>query len=134
MKRKKINVIFNKSGEVKVYADDFYIEQVVSNYFTNAIKHAKEVDGKKEIRITLEKKEKLAIVTVFNTGEQIAEENMTRIWNRFYKIDTSRNREDGGTGIGLSFVKAIMHNYGKNYGVRNVENGVEFYFELEARD
>ena len=56
---------------------------------------------------------------------------MNKILNRFYKIDESRNRNDGGTGIGLSFVKAIMNNYENNYGVVNKENGVEFYFELD---
>ena len=53
-----------------------------------------------------------------------------RIWKRFYKADSSRNREDGGTGIGLALVKAIMNNYSNEYGVQNKENGVEFYFDL----
>ena len=72
-------------------------------------------------------------VKVFNTGDNIKEEDLNRIWNRFYKVDESRNREDGGTGIGLSFVKAIMNNYGNNYGVVNKEYGVEFYFELDLK-
>ena len=58
-------------------------------------------------------------------------EDMERIWGRFYKADTSRNRDDGGSGIGLSIVKAIMNNYQNDYGVINKENGVEFYFELD---
>ena len=57
-------------------------------------------------------------------------QNLERIWNRFYKADESRNRNDGGTGIGLSLVKAIMNNYGNNFGVINRENGVEFFFEI----
>lgn len=56
---------------------------------------------------------------------------MVRIWNRFYKIDESRNREKSGSGIGLSLVKAIMNNYGNEYGVKNVAGGVEFYFDLD---
>ena len=70
-------------------------------------------------------------IIVFKTGKNIDEENLSRIWNRFYKVDESRNREDGGTGIGLSLVKAIMNNYGNDYGVENKEDGVEFYFELD---
>ena len=70
-------------------------------------------------------------VNIFNTGNHIKQEDLNRIWNRFYKADESRNRSDGGTGIGLAFVKAIMNNYGKEYGFKNTENGVEFYFELE---
>lgn len=109
------------------------MEQVVTNYFTNAIKHVKEQEGKKIIEISvLPNVDKNTVrISVFNTGDQIQEENLNRIWNRFYKIDESRTREDGGTGIGLSLVKAIMNNYKKEYGVINKDNGVEFYFDLK---
>ena len=66
-----------------------------------------------------------------DTGDNISEENIERIWKRFYKADQSRNRSQGGTGIGLAFVKAIMTNYNMKYGVINCDNGVEFYFELK---
>ena len=68
---------------------------------------------------------------MFNTGENIKKEDLNRIWNRFYKVDTSRNRENGGTGIGLSLVRAIMQNAQNDYGVENKVDGVEFYFELD---
>lgn len=126
----KINVIF-ENNPVYVISDEFYIEQVFNNYFTNAIKSVIEIDGKKEIRITYEQIENKLRVKVFNTGENIAEEDLNRIWNRFYKADTSRNREKGGTGIGLSFVKAIMSNIGNKYGVENQIDGVEFYFDVD---
>lgn len=133
LEEKKIEVIFNTLDEINIIADDFYIEQVISNYITNAIKHVKEVEGKKFIEIKNEVNiEKNTVrIGVFNSGDNIPEENLDRIWKRFYKIDESRNRQDGGTGIGLSLVKAIMENYKKEYGVINKENGVEFYFELE---
>ena len=133
LEEKKVKIEFNLSEEINVFADDFYIEQVISNYITNAIKHVKEIDGKKVISIVNEvniEKNKVR-VKIFNTGENIAEEHINRIWNRFYKVDESRNRTDGGTGIGLSFVKAIMNNYGNRYGVTNKEDGVEFYFDLD---
>lgn len=135
LEEKEAEVILDTPDEIKVFADDFYIEQVIGNYMTNAIKHVKEVDGKKYIKIKNEvdvEKNKVT-VRVFNTGDNIAEEHINRIWNRFYKVDESRNRNDGGTGIGLSFVKAIMNNYKKNYGVINKDNGVEFYIELELK-
>ena len=133
LEEKKVKIEFNLSEEINVFADDFYIEQVISNYITNAIKHVKEIDGKKVISIVNEvniEKNKVR-VKIFNTGENIAEEHINRIWNRFYKVDESRNRTDGGTGIGLSFVKAIMNNYGNRYGVTNKDDGVEFYFDLD---
>ena len=69
----------------------------------------------------------------YNVEKLIKDEELERIWKRFYKSDSSRNREDGGTGIGLSLVKAIMNNYKNDYGVNNKEDGVEFYFELDKR-
>ena len=71
---------------------------------------------------------------MYNTGEDIKEEDLERIWKRFYKVDSSRNREDGGTGIGLALVKAIMNNYQNEYGVHNKEDGVEFYFDLDIEE
>ena len=133
IEEKNIEIKFNANEEINVIADDFYIEQVITNYVTNAIKHVEEVNGEKYIKVENEinsEKNKVKI-KVFNTGKNIKEEYMNKIWNRFYKIDESRNRNDGGTGIGLSFVKAIMNNYENNYGVINKENGVEFYFELD---
>ena len=130
---KKIDIKFEHEPEVQVFADSFYIEQVVTNYFTNAIKHAKEVNGIRQIEVKTtnnEETEKVR-VSVFNTGDNISENAISKIWGRFYKEDTSRNREDGGTGIGLALVKAIMTNYKNDYGVVNKENGVEFYFELD---
>lgn len=130
LEENNINVKFSNEP-IFAIADEFYMEQVFSNYFTNAIKNVSEVEGKKEIVISYEKKETKLRVKVFNTGENISEENLNRIWNRFYKVDTSRNRENGGTGIGLSLVRAIMTNTHNEYGVENKENGVEFYFEVD---
>ena len=123
----------DKLSTIQVFADDFYIEQIITNYLTNAIKNVKEVDGEKYISIEnqiLEDKNKIR-VKVFNTGENIPEEDLERIWQRFYKADKSRNRASGGSGIGLAFVKAIMNNYNSEYGVINCENGVEFYFDID---
>lgn len=129
-KEKGAEVKFNDKESINVIADNFYIDQVITNYVTNAIKHVKEINGEKYISIENEIKEEVVRVKIFNTGNKIDEENLDRIWRRFYKGDESRNREDGGTGIGLALVKAIMNNYGNDFGVINKENGVEFYFEL----
>ena len=127
---KKIDVIFKPKEPIYAKADSFYIEQIVTNYFTNAIKHADNVDGKKQIKIRIKLKKEKARVYIFNTGEQIEENELDRIWGRFYKVDSSRNRENGGSGIGLSLVKAIQNNYKNAYGVENKTNGVEFYFDV----
>lgn len=133
LEENKIEVKIDTLEPIQVFADDFYIEQVITNYITNAIKNAKEINDCKLIKISnkINKEEGKVRVTVFNSGEHIKDEDLERIWNRFYKADESRNRSDGGTGIGLAFVKAIMNNYQNKYGINNVDDGVEFYFELD---
>lgn len=131
VQQKEAKVIFNHDGPVMVRADEFKTEEVITNYFTNALNH---LDEHKivEIRI-LQKDEKTVRVTVFNTGKAIPEEDLDQIWNKFYKVDKARTREYGGSGIGLSIVKAIMESFGQQCGVENYENGVKFWFELEKR-
>ena len=131
LEKEEIDIEIEETEPIIVYADEFYIDQVFTNYMTNAIKYATKINEKKVIKIKNEIKEKKVRITVFNTSEGLSEEDMVRIWNRFYKIDESRNRANGGTGIGLSLVKAIMNNYGNEYGAKNVAGGVEFYFELD---
>ena len=132
-KDKNITVEYDDDKPIKVVADQEYIEQVVNNYLTNAIKHCEKVEGEKKIIIRTDtRKDKKIRLYVYNTGGRIPDENINKIWERFYKIDTSRNREAGGTGIGLALVKAIMNNYDNEYGVENLENGVEFYADINA--
>lgn len=130
IKKENIEVQFEANQKFIVYADEFYIEQVITNYITNAIKYSTKINGIKIIKLKNEKINDKVRVTVFNTSEGLSDESIMRIWNRFYKIDESRNRDKGGTGIGLSIVKAIMNKYGNEYGVKNVEGGIEFYFDI----
>ena len=69
---------------------------------------------------------------VFNTGQHIPEEDIGNLWTKFYKVDKARTREYGGSGIGLSIVKAIMDSHNKDCGVVNVDGGVEFWFTLDS--
>ena len=133
LEEKNVKLEIVSDDIVNVNADDFYISQIIVNYLTNAVKNVKDVNGKKEIRIEVKRSPNNKIrITVFNTGDNIKEDDLDRIWNRFYKVDESRNRDNGGTGIGLSIVKAIMNNYNNSFGVENKPNGVEFYFELNT--
>lgn len=112
-----------------VWADEFLIEEVVTNYITNAI-HYVTPGGKITVRLVPMEKE--LQVVVYNTGKQIPQDDLDKIWIKFYKVDKARTREYGGSGIGLSIVAAAMEAHGKAYGVRNVDDGVEFYFNLDA--
>lgn len=113
-----------------VWGDEFKTEQVIRNYLTNAINHC-ENEKRIEIRAILGDND-LVRVTVFNSGKPIPDEDLKRLWDKFYKVDKAHTREYGGNGIGLSIVKAIMKSFNQQFGVRNYDNGVEFWFELDA--
>ena len=128
--QENIEVSFCGADSVIVHADEFLIEDVFSNLFSNAI-HYCEATTKKQIDVTLEMSENKVRVTVFNTGKTIPEDALEHLFDKFYKVDKARTREYGGSGIGLSIVKAIMEAHGNNYGVTNKDNGVSFWFELD---
>ncbi len=125
----EIRVSFDDSKKRLVYADDSLVEQVLNNYLSNAIHYAA---GEKKIIIRFKEFDHKLRVCVFNTGNQIPEESIDQIWDKFYKVDKARTREYGGTGIGLSIVKAVMESLHQDYGVTNYDDGVEFWFELEC--
>ncbi len=127
----KLNV--DNSEPIYVWADEFKVEEVVRNFFSNAINH---VSGEKiiEIKYRIDSAAKNKVrISVFNTGEPIPEASIEHIWEKFYKVDKARTREYGGSGVGLSIVKAIMDSMNQQYGVINYTNGVEFWFELETK-
>jgi len=117
----------NVQRPLYVWSDELKIEEVISNYLGNACNH---LDGERIIEIKAEQKDEKVRISVFNTGKQIPEEDMERIWEKFYKVDKAHTREYGGSGIGLSIVKAIMESVNGSYGAKNYLNGVEFWIEL----
>ena len=127
--QKGIRIHFESPGPVYVWADEFKIEEVITNYLNNALNHA---DGEKNIVISIHRESGCVRVTVFNNGNPIPEKDLPNLWTKFYKVDKARTRAYGGSGIGLSIVKAIMEAHHQQYGVRNVEDGVEFWFTLDC--
>ena len=117
------SVDFVSEEKVYVWGDEFKTEQVVRNYLTNAIHH---VDNEKRIEVRIVSSDGKVRVSVFNSGKPIPEEDVPKLWDKFYKVDKAHTREYGGNGIGLSIVKAIMESFHQGYGVRNFDNGVEF--------
>ncbi|MBO4980963.1 MAG: GHKL domain-containing protein [Lachnospiraceae bacterium] len=128
-KQNGISVRMEEIPPVYVWGDEFKTEEVFMNYFSNAVNYCQ---GEKVIEVKVEKKDDKVRVSVFNTGEPIPKEAIGHIWEKFYKVDKARTREYGGSGVGLSIVKAIMESMNQQYGVENCENGVLFWFELEA--
>lgn len=128
LQQNEVGLDFSQEKTVLVWADEFMIEEVYTNYLTNAIHYAR---SGSDVKIWLEEKEDLVRINVFNEGDLIPEEELEKIWVKFYKVDKARTREYGGSGIGLSIVAATMKQHGRMYGAYNIENGVVFYFELE---
>lgn len=130
IEQKEATVIFKETEPVYVWADEFKTEEVVTNYTSNALNH---LDGERKVEIKVLREGDCVKVTVFNTGTPIPEEDIPNLWNKFYKVDKARTREYGGSGIGLSIVKAIVEGMNQKYGVCNYDNGVEFWFTLDCR-
>ena len=79
-------------------------------------------------------KEKLLPANENRHYRNYSDEDIERIWEKFYKVDKARTREYGGNGIGLSIVKAILDNYKASYGARNLKDGVDFWFDMPVHE
>lgn len=119
-------------GEITVWADPQRIEQVILNLLSNAVRHAREHSA---IRIALHRDaDGKMTTTIENEGPSIAEADLARIWDHFYRAERSRDRKSGGTGLGLAIVKHILELHGSEYGAFNTGHGVAFYFTLREID
>ena len=130
MSEHSINLVLNPCNYSYVIGDEMRIEQVITNFLTNAIRHTPK-DGK--IIVSIEEGNETFTISIENTGENIGEEYLETIWDKFYKIDKSRNRSFGGTGLGLAISKNILTLHNSNFGVENTNTGVRFYFTLKKQ-
>lgn len=130
--KKNIILMFDRkySKAIKVYADKEKIQQVLTNLVMNSIKYGKE-NGTTEVSIENLVKNKI-IVRIRDNGEGIEKQNISRIFERFYRVDKSGARSEGGSGLGLSIVKHIIeHHNEKLYVESEIGKGSEFSFTLE---
>ena len=95
------------------------------NLVDNAIKYS---TAGSRLTILLQKEEDKLLVSVENTGAHLPENKIDKVWDRFYRLEESRDRKSGGTGLGLSIVKNILELHCFEYGAANTEEGVRFYF------
>ncbi|WP_144466020.1 cell wall metabolism sensor histidine kinase WalK [Bacillus sp. FDAARGOS_235] len=119
--------VHKQFSKIEVVANPNRIEQVITNFITNAIRYTPEQEN--IIISTIEENERVK-VCIENKGAHIAPEHLEKIWDRFYRGDTSRQRSKGGTGLGLAISKNILELHDAEYGVSNTEDGVLFYFYL----
>ena len=122
-----LNLIF-EGDEAHVMADKGKIEQVLYNLIDNAIKFSR---NNSDINITTRSKGNKVIVSVKDYGIGIPKESLKKIWERFYKTDSSRGKDKKGSGLGLSIVREIIQSHGEEIDVISTENaGTEFVFTL----
>lgn len=108
--------------------DVIILASVLNNYLSNAVSH---VDGEMRISCRAEDKGEFYRLYVFNTGANIEEKHLDKIWNSFYRVDKAMSRSQGRFGLGLAIVVSIQKLHGQDYGVENRENGVEFWFDIK---
>ena len=124
---KNVNIEFDSDKEIFLNADEFKIEEVVTNYISNSIHH---VSDSGEIKINVSDDGENITFSVYNTGNPIPEKDLNNIWEKFFKVDKAHSRAYGGSGIGLSIVKAIVEAHNGTVAVRNILDGVEFSFKI----
>ncbi len=127
---KRISIELLLTGQtLLVHADMGQIQQVLYNLIDNAIKFSSP-DSVIKVESTL--KHETVFISVKDTGCGIPKESLTKIWDRFYKIDTSRGKDRKGTGLGLAIVKEIINSHKQNINVISTEGvGTEFIFTLQ---
>ncbi|MBR6337960.1 MAG: GHKL domain-containing protein [Ruminococcus sp.] len=122
-KSKNKTLSLNIADGLKLKGDEAQIRELTSILTENAVKYA---DEGSEIKLTLAKKGKETVITVFNKGEPIAAESLPRLFDRFYREDSSRTRDTGGSGIGLSIAKAIVTAHKGSISAKNTDGGILF--------
>ncbi len=127
LKEDGITLTININPEYVGYGDVAKIDTIINNYVSNAVSH---VNGEKLIILNCQPHKDKYRVSVFNTGDNIAQEDMENIWSSFYRADKAHSRASGRFGLGLSFVKSIQELHHNEFGVINRDNGVEFWFDI----
>lgn len=128
--QKKELFVYKQLAPFEVVANQHRIEQVIVNFITNAIRYTPE---KKDIIISTIDESNRIKICIENKGVHIEEEQLNKILDRFYRIDSARQRSKGGTGLGLAISKNILELHKVEYGVTNTQDGVLFYFYLQKK-
>ncbi|MCD6436571.1 MAG: sensor histidine kinase, partial [Clostridiales bacterium] len=128
--KKDIIIKFNLSDERKdVYADKEYIIRMLDNLISNAVKFT-DIGG--DIKISTEFSEKKYIVEIYNSCKPIKSDELTKIFDRFVKLDDSRGKEKVSAGLGLSIVKEIIKAHGEKITVSSDSEGITFRFTIST--
>lgn len=132
LQEKNIGTVVHIERDSAIVTGDYIkLEQVIQNFMSNALRHTA-CNG--TIWITAEKHDGKVTFRIENEGPNIPEEKISKIWDRFYRIEASRNENINGTGLGLAISAKILQLHNAEYGVMNTQRGVMFFFTLEGAD
>lgn len=129
--KKQLDIQLNSESDVFLQADRTQLLTVVSNVMSNAVKYS--TFGQRVI-INLFKDSEFGTLTVENVGVHIEEDEMTKLWEPFYRTEKSRNRDTGGSGLGLYLVKTILDLHRFPYKLENSRDGVRFTMNFPTTD
>lgn len=125
---RNLNLTFTPHTEYSyVNADTFQMEQVMTNLITNAIKYTPSGNN---IKVSIDIEGEEYRISVINEGASIDEEELPKIFDKFYRVDKSRQRNTNSTGLGLSIVKNLLELHNFRYIFHNIDTGVEFVFYI----
>ncbi len=130
-KKKRLHMEAFLGDDCIIYGDREYMEQAVNNYMMNAMEHV-QIGG--SIRVTLRKEQKMVRIGVYNSGRQIPEKELQRIWTGFYSKNQKESAEGSHAGLGLYIVQSVVAMHNGKYGVENLSAGVEFWFTIPEAD
>ena len=127
--RKGVRIARKIQPTDRILADKKLLVNILSNFLSNALRHTKSGGY---IELEVGQGQKGIRISVKNEGEPISAEEMTKIWNSFYRSDAARRRGDGGSGLGLAIVRNACLMHGGTYGCQNETDGVRFWAEIPS--
>ena len=132
LSEKELSLTVDIPDKLLCEVDSAQMERALQNILINAIRYS---PNGEEINISLsnEKNTNIVFCKIENTGVTIPEEEISHLFEAFYRVDASRNRNTGGTGLGLYIVRKIMEMHHAKYSITNTSNGVMFWFELPCK-
>ena len=130
LEEKKQHLEANIPTRLYCEVEQAQMERAIQNILVNAIRYS---PSGELIRISLSETHGTIRGEIENTGVRVPDDAIPHLFEAFYRADTSRNRNTGGTGLGLYIVRKVMEIHRANYGISNINNGVLFWFELPCK-
>lgn len=128
-RERDLRLVLRMEETPRILADEKLLDNILSNFMSNAISHGEEGS---QITVSVKPEGKKIRISVHNQGQPVSEQDMKKIWDRFYRRDAGRNRKDGGSGLGLAIVRNACLMHGGTYGCVNEEDGVTFWAKIPS--